>query len=97
MLATTFASAGDGYCPSDGHGARVAPIQVKTAKGKVIMASPATPSQNHQSDRVDLKAVKARQHGAWSSGDYAIVGTTLQIVGEEPCEALDLHADANRS
>jgi len=36
--------------------------------------------------------MKARQHGAWSSGDYAIVGTTLQIVGEELCEALDLRA-----
>ena len=28
--------------------------------------------------------------GGWSSGDYAVVGTTLQIVGEELCEALDL-------
>ena len=37
-------------------------------------------------------AVKARQQGAWSSGDYAVVGTTLQIVGEELCEALDLRA-----
>jgi ubiquinone/menaquinone biosynthesis C-methylase UbiE len=40
----------------------------------------------------DLAALKARQQGAWSSGDYAIVGTTLQIVGEELCEALDLRA-----
>lgn len=40
----------------------------------------------------DLKAVKTRQQGAWSSGDYAIVGTTLQIVGEELCETLDLRA-----
>ena len=40
----------------------------------------------------DLAAVKQRQHGAWSSGDYAVVGTTLQIVGEELCEALDLRA-----
>ena len=38
----------------------------------------------------DLAAVKARQQGAWSSGDYAVVGTTLQIVGEQLCEALDL-------
>jgi ubiquinone/menaquinone biosynthesis C-methylase UbiE len=38
----------------------------------------------------DLAAVKARQQGAWSAGDYAVVGTTLQIVGEELCEALDL-------
>src|SRR4051812_49683234 len=40
----------------------------------------------------DLKAVKTRQHGAWSSGDYAVVGTTLQIVGEQLCEALDVRA-----
>ena len=41
---------------------------------------------------VDFEAIKTRQRGAWSSGDYAIVGTTLQIVGEELCEALDLRA-----
>ncbi len=41
---------------------------------------------------INLAAVKARQQGAWSSGDYAVVGTTLQIVGEELCEALDLRA-----
>ena len=40
----------------------------------------------------DLAAVKQRQHGAWSSGDYAVVGTTLQIVGEQLCEALDLRS-----
>src|SRR6201990_2937195 len=40
----------------------------------------------------DLAAIKTRQQGAWSSGDYAIVGTTLQIVGEELCEALDIRA-----
>lgn len=40
----------------------------------------------------DLAALKQRQHGAWSSGDYAVVGTTLQIVGEQICEALDLRA-----
>jgi ubiquinone/menaquinone biosynthesis C-methylase UbiE len=40
----------------------------------------------------DLTALKTKQQAAWSSGDYAIVGTTLQIVGEELCEALDLRA-----
>ncbi len=39
-----------------------------------------------------LEALKARQRAAWSSGDYAIVGTTLQIVGEELCEAVDVRA-----
>jgi ubiquinone/menaquinone biosynthesis C-methylase UbiE len=38
----------------------------------------------------DLGAVKTRQKAAWSSGDYAVVGTTLQIVGESLCEAMDL-------
>jgi ubiquinone/menaquinone biosynthesis C-methylase UbiE len=41
---------------------------------------------------VDLGALKARQQAAWSSGDYAVVGTTLQIVGEMLCEALDIRA-----
>jgi ubiquinone/menaquinone biosynthesis C-methylase UbiE len=38
----------------------------------------------------DLAALKVRQRAAWSSGNYAVVGTTLQIVGEQLCEALDL-------
>jgi ubiquinone/menaquinone biosynthesis C-methylase UbiE len=38
----------------------------------------------------ELAAVKAKQHVAWSSGDYAVIGTTLQIVGERLAEALDL-------
>ena len=40
----------------------------------------------------DLAALKARQQAAWSSGNYAVVGTTLQIVGEQLCEALDLRS-----
>ena len=40
----------------------------------------------------DLASLKARQKAAWSSGDYAVIGTTLQIVGESLCEALDLRA-----
>jgi len=41
----------------------------------------------------DLAAVKARQQAAWASGDYAIIGTTLQIVGESLAEACDLRYD----
>jgi ubiquinone/menaquinone biosynthesis C-methylase UbiE len=41
---------------------------------------------------VDLTAVKVRQQAAWSTGNYAVVGTTLQIVGENLCEALDLRS-----
>ena len=40
----------------------------------------------------DLAGVKARQQMAWSAGNYAVVGTTLQIVGETLCESLDLRS-----
>jgi ubiquinone/menaquinone biosynthesis C-methylase UbiE len=40
----------------------------------------------------DLVAVKRRQHVAWSAGDYGIVGTTLDLVGELLCEAVDLRS-----
>jgi SAM-dependent methyltransferase len=39
-----------------------------------------------------LATVKGRQQAAWAAGDYAVIGTTLQIVGESLCEALDLRA-----
>jgi len=38
----------------------------------------------------DLAAVKQRQQATWASGDYAVVGTTLQIVGETLAEAADV-------
>jgi ubiquinone/menaquinone biosynthesis C-methylase UbiE len=53
---------------------------------------PTSAALNVQAAQPDFAAVKQRQQGAWSSGDYAIVGTTLQIVGEQLCEALDLRA-----
>jgi SAM-dependent methyltransferase len=46
--------------------------------------TPATP---------DFSAIKQRQQATWASGDYAVVGTTLQIVGEQLAEAVDLRAD----
>jgi ubiquinone/menaquinone biosynthesis C-methylase UbiE len=46
-------------------------------------SAPATP---------DLAAVKTRQQAMWASGDFAVIGTTLQIVGEMLCEAVDLRA-----
>src|SRR5690242_9448370 len=50
--------------------------------------------QAAQTTSPELIAIKARQQAAWSSGDYAVVGTTLQVVGEQLCEALDLRAGA---
>jgi len=38
-------------------------------------------------------AIKQRQQATWAAGDYAMIGTTLQIVGETLCEAVDLHSN----
>jgi len=40
----------------------------------------------------DLAAIKHRQQATWASGDYAAIGTTLQIVGETLAEAADVRA-----
>lgn len=40
----------------------------------------------------DYAAIKQRQQATWASGDYAVVGATLQIVGETLAEAVDLRA-----
>ena len=42
----------------------------------------------------DLKAIKAKQQASWASGDYAVVGATIQLVGEQLAEAMDLRAGA---
>ncbi len=49
------------------------------------LAIQSTPSINYS-------AIKARQQSTWASGDFAVIGTTLQIVGETLCEAVDLRA-----
>jgi ubiquinone/menaquinone biosynthesis C-methylase UbiE len=38
----------------------------------------------------DLAAIKSKQQAMWASGDFAVIGTTLQIVGELLCEAADV-------
>jgi len=45
------------------------------------------PIHNPPADAGQLAAIKTRQQAAWSSGDYAVVGTTLQLVGELLAEA----------
>jgi SAM-dependent methyltransferase len=39
-----------------------------------------------------LASIKQTQQATWSSGDYAVIGTSLQIMGERLCEAVDLSA-----
>lgn len=41
---------------------------------------------------LDLTAIKARQQATWASGDFAVIGTTLQIVGESLAETIDLRS-----
>ncbi|HSB99126.1 MAG TPA: class I SAM-dependent methyltransferase [Burkholderiaceae bacterium] len=49
----------------------------------VLESAPATP---------DYEAIKQRQQATWASGDFAIIGTTLQWVGEMLAESVDIRA-----
>ena len=40
----------------------------------------------------NYEAIKSKQQVAWDSGDYARIGVTLQISGEQLCEAMDLRS-----
>lgn len=59
-----------------------------------VTATPATSTQRAApaSATPDFAAIKQRQQATWSSGDFAIVGTTLQIVGETLAEAADVRS-----
>jgi SAM-dependent methyltransferase len=48
--------------------------------------------ETRETPPVDLEALKTRQQAMWASGDFAVVGTTLQIVGETLAEAIDLRS-----
>jgi SAM-dependent methyltransferase len=52
----------------------------------------ATPIQAPIPEIIDFNAIKRRQQATWASGDFAIIGTTLQIVGELLAEAADVRA-----
>ena len=41
---------------------------------------------------LDLAAIKKKQQATWASGDFAVIGTTLQIVGETLAEAAGVRA-----
>ncbi len=40
----------------------------------------------------DYKAIKQKQQTTWASGDYAVVGTTLVLMAELLCEAMDVRS-----
>src|SRR5437764_14450141 len=64
--------------------------------GQTAIAATATQANSAHADSAppapDLAALKTKQQAAWSSGNYAVVGSTLQIVGEQLCETLDLRS-----
>jgi len=51
-----------------------------------------TSVQPATADVIDFNVIKRRQQLTWASGDFAIIGTTLQIVGESLAEAADVRA-----
>jgi SAM-dependent methyltransferase len=51
-----------------------------------------TPAATDSSRTPDFAAIKTRQQETWSSGDYGVIGTTVQIVGETLCEAADVRS-----
>ena len=52
----------------------------------------ATTIASTQQSGPDYGAIKNKQQAVWGSGDYGRIGVTLQIVGEQLCEALDLRS-----
>jgi SAM-dependent methyltransferase len=65
-------------------------MQANTFNTRHLSTSPEPSTMNAV---VDLAALKSRQQTAWASGDYAVIGTTLQIVGELLAETCDLRYD----
>jgi len=56
-----------------------------------VQPTPSTPA-SPGAPGPDLAAIKQRQQATWASGDFAVVGVTLQIVGELLAEATDVRA-----
>jgi ubiquinone/menaquinone biosynthesis C-methylase UbiE len=58
----------------------------------VSIPSPTSPAPSAPAPSIDFTAIKAKQQATWRSGDYAVIGTRLQLVGETLCEAVDLRS-----
>ena len=56
------------------------------------MSQSNTLAQTVAAAQPDLAAIKKRQQATWASGDFAVIGTTLQIVGETLAEVADVRA-----
>jgi SAM-dependent methyltransferase len=69
------------------------PRLIDPGNRKLTPLTAATNGRTNVSDKEALNALKQRQMAAWGSGDYAVIGTTLQITGELLAEACDLTQD----
>lgn len=56
------------------------------------IATPTAQPASSATTAPDFGLIKARQRATWASGDFGIIGTTLQLVGESLMEAVDLRA-----
>lgn len=54
-----------------------------------------SPSPARDTGAPDFASIKQRQQATWASGDFAVIGVTLQIVGESLAEAADVRAHEN--
>ncbi len=51
-------------------------------------------SLSRNAPRVNQWAARSRRQSAWAGGDYAAVGSALQLVSEELCETMNLYQEA---
>jgi ubiquinone/menaquinone biosynthesis C-methylase UbiE len=51
-----------------------------------------TATMEKTSTAPNYTAIKSKQKATWGSGDYGRIGITLQITGEELCEAMDIRS-----
>jgi SAM-dependent methyltransferase len=64
-----------------------------TTRGQIMLTNTRVMPQTEASQpKPDFSAIKQRQQATWASGDFAVIGTTLQIVGEQLAEAVDIRA-----
>jgi ubiquinone/menaquinone biosynthesis C-methylase UbiE len=58
----------------------------------ILQECPPAAASKAPASNPPFAAIKAKQQATWASGDFAVIGTTLQIVGESLAEAVDLRA-----
>jgi SAM-dependent methyltransferase len=68
------------------------PIPTMPVQGLTVDGSAATSPTGESGATPDFAAIKQRQQATWAAGDFAVIGVTLQKVGEDLAEAADVRA-----